>query len=115
MAKKKTFKSLIPQSFDYHQSKLWEGLAYPLFRLNLDTIIKFIEETKAELTTRFGSYNARQGVGGEIDSIEFILEHLAKWDDAKSAVDKREVYVYLEALGSHLKLLFEMFKELDAE
>lgn len=115
MAKKKTFKSIAPQSFSYHQSKLWEGLEYPLFRLNLDVLVKFIEETKEELAKRFGSYNSRQGVGGEIDSIEFVLLRLTEWNDKRSSIDKRDLYVYLEALGSHLKQLFEMFDELDTE
>lgn len=115
MAKSKTFKSLVGGTFDYHQSKLWEGLSYPLFRMNLNVIIKLIEETKAELSTRFGSYNARQGIGGEIDSIAFILERLTEWDDTKKTIDRRELYVYLEALKSHLDQLFEMFDEIDAE
>lgn len=115
MTKKNTFKNLVPQSFSYHKSKLWEGLSYPLFRLNLNIVTKLIDDTKAELATRFGSYSARQGVGGEIDSIEFILQRLTAWDDEKAAIDKREVYVYLEALDSHFRQLFEMFRELDAE
>jgi hypothetical protein len=115
MAKKKTFKNLIPNSFDYHVSKLWEGLEYPLFRMNLNTVHEFIEETKAELGKRFGAYDSRQGIGGELDSITFILQRLIQWDIDKSAIDKRDLYVYLEALQSHLKQLFEMFDEIDAE
>lgn len=115
MANTTTFKSIVPQSFSYHQSKLWEGLDYPLFRINLDVIIKLIGDTKAEMVKRFGSYSSRQGVGGEVDSIDFILQRLAQWDREKNIVDKRELYVYLEALKSHLNLLFVVFNEMDAE
>jgi hypothetical protein len=115
MAKQKTFKSIVPNTFDYHLSKLWEGLEYPLFRMNLNTMHEFIEETKAELDQRFGAYNSRQGIGGELDSITFILQRLTQWDTDKSVIDKRDLYVYLEALQSHLKQLFEMFDEVDSE
>jgi hypothetical protein len=46
--------------------------------MNLDTVRKFIEETKAELDKCFGAYDSRQGIGGELDSITFILQHLTQ-------------------------------------
>jgi hypothetical protein len=83
--------------------------------MNLDIVRKLIDETKAELNGRFGSYDSRQGVGGELDSISYIIDRLTQWDNAKADFDKRELYVYLEALKSHFSLLFEMFDEMDAE
>ncbi|UOQ64864.1 hypothetical protein [Hymenobacter volaticus] len=115
MAPKRTFKSIVPTTFAYSRGKLWEGFSYPLYRMNLNKIIEFVNETKQELINRFGSVHDRSGVGAEIDSIEFILERLSNWHSANEQVDIRDQYVYLEALESHFEHLFEMFDEMDSE
>ncbi len=119
---KKKFKgdkicSIIPNTYDYHISKLFEH-AYgndPLVQTNFKIVKETIELIKAEVEKRYLKISALQGLEDTLNMVEYIINRLERTLIQDKISDENELRIFIQSLRQNSEELFEMIRQIDFE
>lgn len=108
----------IPNSYNYHVSKLFESSRRDDF-VPTEIDFKIVEETikiiKEEIEKRYFKTSALSGLELTINIIDYILSKFRNWLKENTEVNEYESLIFVEALRKNSQDLFEMVDEIDAE
>ena len=109
--------STIPQSYDYHISKLFEHIYgnKPIIEVDFQVISDTIKNIRIEIEKRYLKLSALQGIEYTINLIEYILNRLEKTLIKNKIDDENELTIFIQSLRIHSNELFEMVQEIDEE
>lgn len=115
--KNKRISDLIPATFDYHVSKLFEHCFrdYPLAEEHFNIILETILNIEKEIEERYLSISALEGVEDELNIIKYILKRLQKTLIESKISDEMELRIFVQSLRRNCDELFDMIKEIDLE
>lgn len=110
-------RSKIPNTYDYHISKLFEHAFgnYPIVETNFKIIKDTIANIKEEVEKRYFKISALQGLEDTINQIDYIIERLENTLINNKISDEKELRVFIQSLRQHSNELFEMIDEMDTE
>lgn len=111
---KPTLTSLIPGTFGYYCSKVYEGIynPYPLAQMNFDSLKKVYESIKEEIESRYGINNLT-GLADVVRRIDYILNRIETWLKDSQLLKNNDAEVFMDAFSSHFDEFRIMLKELD--
>lgn len=109
--------SMIPNTFSYHLSKLYEfNNEIELAKLNLDTIKNVYNKINDGLVARYTDENyLPEGVKVVKEDIEFMFERIEYFFDNIDNSDNRDVVIYIDQLKLKFEELFNMLEDIDNE
>lgn len=108
---------LIPKTFDYHFSKLYESdrLNYPFVKVNFEMIIKIYNLIKQGIVERYSSLSALSGIQLNTEILDYLFDRLNRDLINDRIEDEMELQIFIDALKFHFKELESMIKEIDKE
>lgn len=109
--------SKIPNTYDYHISKLFEHIYrnHPLAEANFEIVKETIELIRAEVEKRYFKISALQGLEDTLNLIEYIITRLETTLIENKISDENELRIFIQSLRQNSKELFEMVEEIDSE
>ncbi|QJD97184.1 hypothetical protein HH214_15550 [Mucilaginibacter robiniae] len=110
-----TIKSLIPNDFSYHISKLYNGTytEYPLIEFNLESVQNACATLKTEIDNQYG-LSSLTGASIVFDKIDYVLKKLEHWIKTKTIVGNLDAGVFLDAFKGYFDELKQMIDEMDS-
>ena len=110
-------KDKIPNSFDYHVSKLYEHIYrdYPNVKMDFKIVNETFQNIKIEVERRYFKVDALNGLDHTIKILEYIINRLENTLIDNKIQDEYELLIFIDALKQNSKELFEMVEEIDKD
>ncbi|OUJ68982.1 hypothetical protein [Hymenobacter crusticola] len=96
----RNLKILLPDSYKYHISKLYEGYhsGYPMVRADIDLLISAIQKVSSGLANR--NITAVE-ITWTLEDMNHVLTRLSEWEIAKTLEGNRDAKVFIDALKQY--------------
>jgi len=110
--------NLIPKSFEYHITKLYDALYHEstIYNVNLDTISKTYKDLKKGILDRYESLIALPNIKDSFEMLEYILQQLySKFENNSFINDPLDTRIYIDSLKKEFKEFKETIVEIDRE
>lgn len=109
--------SKIPNTYDYHISKLFEHIYrnYPVVEVDFKIVKETIELIRTEIEKRYFRISALQGLEDTLNLMEYIIARLDNTLIKNKISDENELRIFIQSLRQNSKELFEMVGEIDSE
>ena len=110
----KSLKSMIPNTFDYHVGKVYQGIYshYDLTLNNFESVRDTCNAIKAEIDSRYG-LKSLSGAQDTIRKIDYILNKIELWIGENKIVKNNDAEIFMDAFQSNFNELVEMLDEMD--
>lgn len=107
----------IPNSYDYHISKLFEHAFGndPMVESNFTIIQDTIAYIRVEVEKRYFKIEALQGLNDTLNQIEYILKRFENNLIRNKISDENEWRIFIQSLRQNSIELFEMTDDIDSE
>jgi len=110
--------NLIPKSFEYHLTKLYDALYHEptIYKVNLDIIRKTYEDLKKGILDRYESLIALPNIKDSFKMLEYLLQQLySKFENNSFINDPLDTRIYIDSLKKEFKELKKTIIEIDRE
>lgn len=105
-------RALLPASYQYHISKLYEEYhsGYPMVKADIELLTATLQKLETELKQRDAAYD---GIVWKLDDMNHALSGLARWEAAGTLKGNKDAKIFVDALKQYFEDLVVMLDERD--